>query len=153
MNTKEFIEKVKDLGYDIKISSEDVIIKQNGCIFAMISRTSPYTMSSYTVFGVKHADELLDLCVKYVKTPIEEREREEEKKYYLKILDSASAIMGRYLNYDKSLDTYFMHNNFQFSDYQTRFTQKEIDEIKKELDTDLAEFEQIEVEEWKQRNL
>lgn len=148
MKTSEFIKKVKELGYDIKISGEDVIIKHDGCIFAMISRTSPYTMSTYTAFGAKHADELLDLCVDYVKTPIEEREteKEKEKKYYLKILDSASAIMGRYLNYDKSLDTYFMHNNFQFSDYQTRFSQKEIDEIKKELDTDLAEFEQIEVE-------
>lgn len=145
MNTKEFIEKVKDLGYDIKISSEDVIIKQNGCIFAMISRTSPYTMSSYTVFGVKHADELLDLCVKYVKTPIEEREREKEKKYYLKLKDSTSAIMGEYLNFNKSFNVYFLQNNFQCNGYQTRFTQKEIDGIKKELNTDLLEFEQIEV--------
>lgn len=148
MKTKEFIKKVEELGYDSEISREDVLIKRDGCIFAMISRTSPYTMSTYTAFKVKHTDELLDLCVEYAKTPIEEREGEEkEKKYYLRALDSASAIMGRYLNFDKSLNIYFLHSNCQYDDYKTRFTKKEIDEIKKELNTDLLEFEQVLVEE------
>lgn len=71
---------------------------------------------------------------------------EGEKKYYLKLKDSTSAIMGEYLNFNKSFNVYFLQNNFQCNDYQTRFTQKEIDEIKKKLNTDLLEFEQIEVE-------
>lgn len=71
---------------------------------------------------------------------------EGEKKYYLKLKDNTSAILGEYLNFNKSFNVYFLQNNFQCNDYQTRFTQKEIDEIKKRYNTDLEEFEQVEVE-------
>lgn len=77
MKTKEFKKIVEELGYDIEINREDVLIKRDGCIFAMISRILPYTMSTYTAFEVKHADELLDLCVEYARTPIDQREDNE----------------------------------------------------------------------------
>ena len=109
------------------------------------------TVSRYKMYYITMEtddDKLGELSYEYALTPIEEREgQEEEKKYYLKLKDSTSAIMGEYLNFNKSFNVYFLQNNFQCNDYQTRFTQKEIDEIKKELDTDLAEFEQIEVKE------
>lgn len=156
MKTKEFIKRVEELGFDVEISREveinreDVLIKRDGCIFAMISRISPYTMSTYTAFGVKHADELLDLCVEYAKTPIEERE--EEEKFYLQ------KIRSFYDNYDEeeAFLTLDISNNFfmlsdprEYNCYKTRFTQKEIDEIKKKYHTDLSEFKQVEVEKWK----
>lgn len=144
MRTKEFINKVKELGYDIDISMEDVIIKQNGCIFVIISRRSAYTMSSYTVFGAKHADELLDLCVDYVKTPIEERE--EEKKYCLRLKDDFYKITYAYLTRDIRNGDYFSFGKHELKGTQNKFTQKEIDEIKKKFNTDLEEFRQIEVE-------
>lgn len=148
MKTNEFIKKVKELGYDIEISGEDVIIKRDGCIFAMISRTSPYTMSTYTAFRVKHADELLDLCVEYVKTPIEEREY--VKKYHLylkrtkpKFFDDA----GSYLTFNTYTNTFSLDVGVETAHLTAQFTQEEIDEIKEKFNTDLEEFEQIEVEE------
>ncbi len=149
MKTKEFIRRAKELGFVAgrHLDGNMAIFARDG-IIVLIDEYMPYGL----IMDTKHlkylTNELFDLCVEYARTPIEDRKgKEEEKKYYLRALDSASAIMGRYLNFDKSLNIYFLHNNCQYSDYKTRFTKKEIDEIKKELNTDLLEFEQIEVEE------
>lgn len=149
MRTKEFIEKVKELDYGCTIDGHYIVVSDDYGTPVTISRYKMYYMTIET-----DDDKLGKLSYEYALTPIEEREgQEEEKKYYLKLKDSTSAIMGEYLNFNKSFNVYFLQNNFQCNDYQTRFTQKEIDEIKKELDTDLAEFEQIEVKEWKGQNL
>lgn len=148
MKTKEFIKKVEELGYDIEVSREDVIIKRDGCIFAMISRTSPYTMSTYTAFGVKYADELLDLCVEYVKTPIEEREY--VKKYCLYLKRTKRNFfddIGNYLTLNIKNNTFSLDVGVETANLTSEFTQEEIDEIKEKFNTDLEEFEQIEVEE------
>lgn len=141
MKTSEFIEKVKELDYGCTIDGHYIVVSDDYGTPVTISRYKMYYMTIET-----DDDKLGKLSYEYALTPIEEREgQEEEKKYYLKLKDSTSAIMGEYLNFNKSFNVYFLQNNFQCNDYQTRFTQKEIDEIKKELDTDLAEFEQIEV--------
>lgn len=75
MKTKEFIKKVEELGYDIKIGDDAISIKYNGCIYVLISSISSYTISTYDV--IKHAKELFELCIEYAKTPIEEREDNE----------------------------------------------------------------------------
>lgn len=154
MKTKEFIKKVEELGYDIEISREDVFIKYDGCIIATISRTSPYTMNTYTIFRVKHVKELLDLCVEYVKTPIEEREY--VKKYHLYLKRTKPKFfddVGSYLTFNTYTNTFSIDVGVETAHLTAKFTQKEIDDIKKKYNTDLEEFEQIEVEEWKQRNL
>lgn len=75
MKTKEFIKKVEELGYDIKIGDDAISIMYNGCIYVLISSVSSYTISTYAV--IKHAKELFELCIEYAKTPIEEREDNE----------------------------------------------------------------------------
>ena len=150
MKTKEFKKKVEELGYNIEISGADLLIKRNEWIFAIISRTSPYTMSTYTTFGVKHANELLDLCVEYAKTPIEERE--EEEKFYLQKIKSFYEVKidkdNMFLILDMDDNSFFL-SDVQFYDkyirgnFKTKFTQQEIDEIKKKYNTDLKEFKQI----------
>lgn len=143
MQTKEFIKRVKELDYGCTIDGHYVVVSDDYGTPVTISRYKMYYMTIET-----DDDKLGKLSYEYALTPIEEREgQEEEKKYYLKLKDSTSAIMGEYLNFNKSFNVYFLQNNFQCNDYQTRFTQKEIDEIKKELSTDLLEFEQIEVKE------
>lgn len=144
VKTKEFIKKVEELGYDIEISREDMLIKYDRCILAMISRTSPYTMSTYTAFGVKHIDELLDLCVEYVKTPIEERE--EEKKYYLRKFNK-KFYENEYLNYNKYYKDWSLGDDIEDDQYQTKFTCSEIENIKKKFNTGLPEFARMVVEE------
>lgn len=142
MKTKEFIKRVEELGYICFTNESYIFVRKNYALIATIALHKMYRITLYT-----NDNKLGELCVEYAKTPIEERKgKEEEKKYYLRALDSTSAIMGRYLNFDKSCNIYFLHNNCQYSDYKTRFTKNEIDEIKKELNTDLLEFEQVLVE-------
>lgn len=70
--------------------------------------------------------ELFDLCVEYARTPIEERE--EEKKYYLKLpFDVRNE--GFYLNYNNNYETYGFLSKFESSDWKTQFTQREIDNM------------------------
>lgn len=142
MKTKEFIDKVKELDYGCTIDGHYIVVSDDYRSLVTVSRYKMYYITMET-----DDDKLGELSYEYARTPIEEREREEEKKYYLKLKDSTSAIMGEYLNFNKSFNIYFLQNNCQCSGYQTRFTQKEIDGIKKELNTDLLEFEQIEVKE------
>ena len=146
MKTKEFIKRVKELGYDIEISEENVFIKRDGFIIARISRISMYIMRIYTCFKVKHTKELFDLCTEYASTPIEERE--EEKKFYLQKMksfyDNEEII---FLNFDTEQNIYFISSKSQYKMFKTQFTQKEIDKIKEEQHTDLSEFKQIPVEE------
>lgn len=74
-------------------------------------------------------------------------ERQEEKEYYLKhrFLEHSNYS---YLNYDQKLQKLYLNDKVQIDYVQTQFTQAEIDEIKEKYDTDLKDFEQIEVEEW-----
>lgn len=141
MRTKEFIKRVKELDYGCTIDGHYIVVVDDYRSLVTISRYKMYYLT------IETDDDILGkLSYEYALTPIEEREgQEEEKKYYLKLKDSTSAIMGEYLNFNKSLNIYFLQNNCQCNDYQTRFTQKEIEDIKKELNTDLLEFEQIEV--------
>ncbi len=148
MKTKEFKKKVEELGYNIEISGADLLIKRNEWIFAIISRTSPYTMSTYTTFGVKHANELLDLCAEYAKTPIEEREY--VKKYCLYLKRTKRNFfddIGNYLTLNIKNNTFSLDVGVETANLTSEFTQEEIDEIKEKFNTDLEEFEQIEVEE------
>lgn len=148
MKTKEFIKRVKELGYDIEISEENVFIKRDGFIIVRISRISMYIMRMYTGFKVKYTKELFDLCVEYARTPIEERE--EEEKFYLQKMksfyDEKYDEEYAYLNVSINDDYFTLNNLIQNNFHKTQFTQKEIDKIKQEQHTDLSEFKQIPVE-------
>lgn len=89
---------------------------------------------------------MIKAAVKFAETPIEERE--EEKKFYLE---------HRYFKYPDGGSKYFTYNRFSDTpslgciyfeeiDY-AKFTLKEIEEIKEKFNTDLADFELVEVEE------
>lgn len=145
MKTNEFIEKVEELGYDIEIDWPTIFIKCDGCILARVDKARAYTINTKAAFEVKNAEELFDLCVEYARTPIEERE--EEKKYYLRMSDGFYIVCDKYLNFNKSAKHYVLHSKHQNDSYKTQFTQKEIDEIKEKFNTDLSEFEQIPVDE------
>lgn len=85
---------------------------------------------------------MIKAAVKFAETPLDERE--EEKEYYLKHRWLRSRSKNMIVNKD-CLDEYFLSDEFQSDDYQTQFTLKEIEEIKKKFDTDLADFELVEV--------
>lgn len=72
-------------------------------------------------------------------------ERENEKKYYLRHR-FLEVYFFNYLNRDYGFPELYLNSKSQVAGKQTQFTQEEIDEIKKRYNTDLKDFEQIEVE-------
>lgn len=70
------------------------------------------------------------------------KEKEEEKKYYLK-----HKWAGAFLNKDVEDNHYFWAGDTDSSMFKTKFTLTEIEEIKKTYNTSLEDFKMIEVEE------
>lgn len=148
MKTKEFIKRVEELGYDIEINWPTIYIKCDGCILARVDKASPYTINTKATFEVKNAEKLFDLCTKYARTPIEDRE--EKKKYHLYLKEKNREFYGniyRYLTFNTYTNTFSIDVGVETAHLTAQFTQKEIDEIKEKFNTDLEEFKQIEVKE------
>lgn len=148
MKTKEFIKRVEALGYDTELYPSHITIKTSNIFVANV-----YTQSLYEIntrknvkFDLKNKEGLFDLITEYAKTPIEERE--ESKKYYLK-----HKWMGheklKYLELDTQNDEWYLGHKYDtiFVTAKNEFTQKEIEEIKEKYNTDLSDFEMIEVDE------
>ena len=145
MRTKEFINKVKELDYGCTIDGHYIVVVDDYRSLVTISQYKMYYITMET-----DDDKLGELSYEYAQTPIEEREieeREEEKKYYLRLKDDFYKITYAYLTRDIQNGDYFSFGKHELKGTQNRFTQKEIDEIKKKYNTDLLEFKQIEVEE------
>lgn len=91
---------------------------------------------------------MIKAALEFAETPLEERE--EEKKYYCKHRWARTKNGGgMYMSLRKTPNISHLTlqgANKDIFEYQVRFTQKEIDEIKEKYDTNLSDFEIIEVE-------
>lgn len=150
MKTSEFIKRVKKLGYEIAEINNFIFVNSRGIALATISKIKQYKIETYNI-AEAWSDELFDLCIKYAKTPIDEREGEE--KFYLKKMKSfysEDKYMKNhsFLNFVINDKSFERNTRTQTDKCQTQFTQKEIDKIKEEQHTDLSEFKQIPVEEY-----
>ena len=100
---------------------------------------------------ISMSDECFDKDYRMIKASIEfagtdPEDREEEHKFYLKhrYLRSTSGnilYFSIYIEYDFFILTYRRHS----SETKQQFSLKEIEEIKKKFDTDLKDFELVEV--------
>lgn len=89
---------------------------------------------------------MMKAAVAFAETPPEDRE--EEKKFYLKHRwMKPRPIDKNYLNLWIGTNEYWLDCKNETEDVQTQFTKKEIEEIKEKFNTDLADFEEVEVEE------
>lgn len=149
MKKSEFINKVKGLGYDVCSGDREVLIvtPDKTKNVARVLNKEQYSMETY-MSEEEIGEDLFNLCTEYAQTPLEERE--EEEKFYLKKIkrfyDRYYDETSKFLNVWKDRDYYHLGTIDQTCKFKTQFTQKEIDEIKKKYNTDLEEFEQIEVE-------
>lgn len=165
IKTKEFIEKVEKLGFTIEYyknpfsnvkSNYDLItISVNNQVLVKIWANCQYAISTISdghscyLYGYD-VDELYKVCFEYANTPSEDRE--EEKKYYLKHRFLTSLLRDMkysFINYDTKYNDIYLSSNEALDYVKTKFTLKEIEEIKKKFDTDLADFELVEVEDEK----
>lgn len=117
--------------------------------------TNHITINSITknqVFiGNGHCDEkdlnMIKASVEFAETHPEDRE--EEKKFYLKhrwIKSETFIDYENFLNYNNSANYAIISDKDSIGAIKTQFTLKEIEEIKKKFDTDLADFELVELE-------
>ena len=152
MKTKEFIRKIEELEFEC-VESDGWFylrdLKFNDNFLAEICINEPFIVDTGSCeFGMlpqTRKIRLFDLIIEYARTPIEDRE--EEKKFYLEHKNQRS-VDGSALYF-----TLYISHNFLLVKSQVisenlkqKFTLKEIEEIKEKYDTDLADFELVEVE-------
>lgn len=160
MKTKEFIEKVEKMGFDIAYYKNPYSNIESNCDYDLITISANnqilvkvWTNCQYAISTISDGhscyldgydvDELYKLCFEYACTPVEDRE--EEKEFYLKHRWIKGCVI-MYL-YRNELNGYCcLGENKCRPHRQRRFTLKEIEEIKEKFDTDLKDFELVEVE-------
>lgn len=139
MKTSEFIKKINELGYNVKETEHNMIVRKEFTHLAVIDKENIYGFKYFY-----HNDkDLFKLCVDYTSTPIEERE--EEKRYYLFKIDR-KFYENEYLNYNKYYKHWGLGDDIEDDKYQTKFTCNEIENIKKKFNKELPEFARVVVE-------
>ena len=135
MKTSEFIKKLDEHRDEI-LNIENIFSDDE--LYLTSIKTNQFNI---TFYHDEEPNELIKIIAEYLNTPV--REREEEKRYYLKQIGIGNN--HSFLNYDSSICEYLTYDKKEFGTYQTQFTQSEIDEMP-ECYTHPAVWEQIEVE-------
>lgn len=156
MKIKEFIKRVEELGYLVNEGHVDWqisrICKGQDLLVAIVNKNNLSRIS--TDFGGwwdipnEEKSKLLDIIVEYAKTPIEDRE--EENKFYLRhkwFMTEFGDTFYLCKCYNAVGDiSYAIRLSYITHDETWLFTLNEIEEIKEKFDTDLSDFEMVEVE-------
>lgn len=152
MRTKEFIKRVEELGFEVVDGFFAIHVSTNGInSVANVNKEKEFSLQTCTgVFRELRKEQrkqLLELCVEYASTPIEDREKEKKFLIRHKYLVSKN-FYPVCMVWHKLKDVYRPINcRVDNHIYQAQFTLKEVEDIKVKLDTDLADFELVEVEE------
>lgn len=151
MKTKEFIRKVKKLGFEVEEDTGAIEIYLNNERIAYVYRYEIFSVNTayipFDVLSKEFVEKLYNLIDAYARTPLNERE---EKKFYLKQnlkhkWLERNAFYYLNLNIDKNI--YLIDSYASTDTFKTQFTQAEIDKIKEKFNTNLDDFEQIPVDE------
>lgn len=149
MKTKEFIKRVEKLGYKTEVFLKTLRIREKGCMIALIMLNRRFSFETNFVNKPLIDEELFDLIVEYVKTPIEERE--EDKKYtyqhnFIKTKGNNSTYLA--IRQRLSISYPVLQGSSQdIFEYKVEFTDEEMEEVKKEYGIFLDDFKKVEVEE------
>ena len=141
MKTKEFMTKVRSLEFGIIQEDHQLVIRTpGGCVIARVNRLSQQTEIVTITFGSSDRRELLNIISTYTNTTL--AEREEEKRYWLRIV----ANLGfkddqRFLNLNIEREEYFICSARQSEWSQTIFKESEISQM------DITGFQKVEVTE------
>ena len=145
MKYSEFKQVVEELGYTFFENKYEVrILDKGACKLIIIDKTDTHVIDpnnvSYITLSHKDKTELLDLACELAKTPL--AEREEEKRYYLRLATKIDVYEDRrYLNMDIPNEKYTLSENKDDAYYKASFTESEIAEM------DITGFQKVEVTE------
>lgn len=151
MKTKEFIKRVEELGYYVMDGVKNYYIRSfDGELIASINKLITFQIRTeydgWDEISSEIKKGLFDIISKYASTPPDERE--EEKKFYLRHRwFKPHSIYKNYLNHWIGHDDYWLDYKNESKEIKTKFTLKEIDEIKEKFNTDLKDFKRSEVKE------
>ena len=130
MKYSEFEREVEKLGFTHSTRCVEIVVKVHGRTVMGVSTNREYIVDSeWDEFQSLHKQtqgELFDLAYQLAKTPLVERE--EEKKYYLKLelpipLEGSSM---RWLNQKVGASKYHFGSQENIRDYKTIFTESEV---------------------------
>ena len=146
MTTKEFIKAVEELGYlvDDGYGYWQIWNEENPILAAVnkiyLSRISTDFVGWWDISD-EDKSKLLDIIVEFAKTPLEDREEEKKYRIISKLIpDSNFKYLCKRCGSIDELEFDVEYN------IDSKFTQKEIEEIKEKFNTDLEDFEIVEVE-------
>ena len=130
MKYSEFKREVEKLGFTHSTRCAEIVVKVHGRTVMGVSTNREYIVDSewdeFQSLHKKTQGELFDLAYQLAKTPL--TEREEEKKYYLKLelpipLEASSM---RWLNQKVGASKYHFGSQENIRDYKTIFTESEV---------------------------
>ena len=134
MTTDELVKHAKALGYEVKngtyFSLDCLYILNNKkdtvASVKLQQQYDIYTPATFYLENEENQSKLFDLLVEYAKTSIEERE--EKKKYYLRLSGFGIPAWNSYLN--RMCDTeLFFSDGGDTNDVKTKFTDEEISDL------------------------
>lgn len=148
MRKEDLIKIIKYMGLMAKEEDSKLMVRtKDGALVACVSEYSTYDMrlfekniTGYSNIGI---DILANALFEYAKTPI--KERDDVERYYLKHKFLANSSGHSYLKMFIENGFIVLGNHYQTENEKTKFTQKEIDIMKMEYDTDFNDFEIIKV--------
>ena len=143
MKYSEFKREVEKLGFTHNRQYEEIVVKVDGKTVMGVSTSRKYIADNewekYQELNETTQEQLFDLSYQLAKTPLSERE--EEKKYYLKLelpipLEDSSM---QWLNQKVGASKYHFGSQENIREYKTIFTESEIAQM------DLTGLKPIEV--------
>ena len=143
---EEFKEEIEKLGFDILSDERSISVIRMDYTFVEVSKKSlgciDASFSSFPCLGDDNRTEMLDLCMKLTKTPLDKRTR--EKKYYWRLKGFNNK--DSYLNLIDDENSILISSEEDFSYYRTQFTEKEFMDLVEEHGFVAEAFEKVEVE-------
>ena len=146
MKTKDFIEEVRDLGLFVEENkNQNMIWIKNTYEGNHVGEVKTNKIGCRIFDESKRFPGTSKLIYEYGMTPLEERE--EEKKYHIKMLNDVVSfnLVGKYLNQSMKSKRYMFSSKDSKRFYNTEFTQKEIDNFPDDVKEVLPLCKQIEV--------
>lgn len=144
MKYSEFEREVEKLGLTHSTRCTEIVVKVHGRTVMGVSTNLEYIVDSewdeFQSLHKKTQGELFDLAYQLAKTPL--AEREEEKRYYLRLATKIDVYEDRrYLNMDIPNEKYTLSENKDDAYYKAIFTESEISQM------DITGFQKVEVPE------
>lgn len=141
MKYSEFREYLKIIGIYIQEDEERLIAAHQFEISKIEEHRIVFLID---VIDFPYEYEMLKKVIELAETPL--KERGDEKKYYLKHKFINTYSKKRYVNFVTN-EGVILSDRHEDQHFKTKFTKAEIEELKEKFDTDLRDFELLEVEE------